>query len=76
MCNDKSQDATEEGCNCSRRQDDAVHSIYWDSKFLATLQPWFNKFLPGWTEIECTVHVAQPKWLVNQFKSESNKKRA
>ena len=34
VCNDKSQDATKEGCNCSRRQDDAAHSIYLDSKLL------------------------------------------
>ena len=37
VCNDKSQDATKEGCNCSRRQDDAAHSICLDSKLLATL---------------------------------------
>ena len=37
VCNDKSQDATKEGCNCSRRQDDAGHSIYLDNKLLATL---------------------------------------
>ena len=67
VCNDKSQDATEEGCNCSRRQDDAAHSIYLDSKLFATLWPWYNKFLAGWTEIECTVH-AQPKCPINQFK--------
>ena len=34
VCNDKSQDATKEGCNCSRRQDDAAHSICLDSKLL------------------------------------------